>query len=318
MRMVKRALHSKIFSLLVLLAALLLVFSIASGGAVLRSRNIRNILQSLTIVSFLTVGAGMLMISGYIDLSLGSIGTMCAVLAAELLRTGKPWFVALIVALAIGGFCGFINAFLVNEMRFQSFIATLAMASITQGSGFLVSGGKGIDIFDPVFTFIGTNRFADLIPYSTLISLLALLIYSIVMKKTKFGRSIYLVGGNPDASRLSGLKPKKIVYILFINAGMLSSLAGVLLAARLMVANTVGIMSSQFTGLTAAVLGGISFGGGTGGMGGAFIGILILSCFNNGMIVINVPPYWQTVASGALLLVALTIDSFAAKKRSAF
>ena len=316
--MVKRALRTKTATLIILLVAVVAIFSAVSGGAILRPKNIRNILQSITIVSFLTIGAGMQMIGGYIDLSLGAVGTMCAVLAAALLRAGYTWYIALIITFAIGGFCGFVNAFLVNEMRFQSFIATLAMASVTQGSGFLVSGGKGIDVSDPVLLFVGTNRFADNIPYSIILSLIALLIYSIIMRKTKFGRSVYLVGGNPDASRLSGLKPKRIVYILFINAGVLSSLAGVLLAARLMVANTVGIMSSQFAGMTAAIMGGISFGGGTGGMGGALIGILVLSCFNNGMTVIDVPPYWQTVASGALLLIALTIDTFAAKRRSTY
>ena len=316
-RMVK-SLRTKTATLIIFLAAMLIVFSVVSGGAVLRARNIRNILQSVTIVSFLTIGAGIQMIGGYIDLSLGAIGTMCAIIAANFLRSGVPWYASVIIVLVIGGVVGLVNAFLVNEMRFQSFIATLGTASIVQGSGFLVSGGKGIDIYDPVFEFIGTKRFLDVIPYSVIISLIAVAIYAVIMNKTKFGRSVYLIGGNPDASRLSGLRPKRIIYILFINSGMLAALAGTLLAARLMVANTVGTTSSQFTGLTAAVLGGISFGGGSGGMGGAFIGILILSCFNNGMTVIDVPPYWQTVATGALLLIALTVDFLAAKKRSEY
>ena len=313
-----KLLRTKTATLIIFLAAMLIVFSVVSGGAVLRARNIRNIMQSITIVSFLTIGAGMQMVGGYIDLSLGAIGTMCAIIAANTLSIGAPWYAAVIFALAIGGLCGLVNAFLVNEMRFQSFIATLATASVAQGSGFLVSGGKGIDIYDPVFEFIGTKRLLDVIPYSIIISLIAIVIYAVIMNKTKFGRSVYLVGGNPDASRLSGLRPKRIIYILFINSGMLAAMAGVLLAARLMVANTVGTTSSQFTGLTAAVLGGISFGGGTGGMGGAFVGILILSCFNNGMTVIDVPPYWQTVATGAVLLIALTVDFLAAKKRTDF
>ncbi len=307
--------RTKMFTLVVLLAVIVLIYTVMSAGAFVSPKNIRNILQSTTVVSFLTIGAGMLMIAGYIDLSLGGIGTMCAMLAAYLLKVDVPWYIALVTALALGGVCGAFNAVLVNELKFQPFIATLATASITQGFTPIISQGKQIDIYDPVFKFIGGDRFFDFVPYSLVISLLALLIYGIILKNTKFGRSVYLIGGNPDAARLSGLRPKKISYTLFINAGCLSALAGTLLAGRLRTANTVGITNSQFAGITAAILGGISFGGGTGGMGGAMIGILILNCFNNGMTVIDVSPYWQTIASGALLLLALTADFLNVRKR---
>jgi ribose/xylose/arabinose/galactoside ABC-type transport system permease subunit len=240
---------------------------------------------------------------------------MCSVVAAMLLQSGAPSAAALLLPIALGGMCGLVNAFLVNEMRFQSFIATLATASITQGCGYILSGGKPINIDSPLFSFLGTERIGGYIPWSILIALLALLVYGILLGRTKFGRSVYLVGGNPEAARLAGIRPKRVSYALFVNAGALAALAGILLASRLRVANTVGITSSQFAGMTAAILGGISFGGGTGGMGGAFIGILILNCFNNGMAVINVPPYWQTVASGALLLFALTVDFLGARRR---
>lgn len=311
----KKIAGTKMFTLVLLLAVIVIIYTVISGGVFVSPKNIRNILQSTTVVSLLTIGAGSLMIAGYIDLSLGGIGSMCAMLAAYLLRVHVPWYIALAAALALGGICGAFNAVLVNELKFQSFIATLATAAITQGFAPIISKGKQIDIYDPVFKFIGGDRFFDFVPYSLIISLLALLVYGIVLKKTKFGRSVYLIGGNPDAARLAGLRPKRISYALFINAGCLSALAGILLAGRLQTANTVGITNSQFAGITAAILGGISFGGGTGGMGGALIGILILNCFNNGMTVINVPPYWQTIASGALLLIALAVDFMGVRKR---
>jgi ribose/xylose/arabinose/galactoside ABC-type transport system permease subunit len=292
------------------------VYTVISKGAFIRPRNIRNILQSTTVVSLLTIGAGSLMIAGYLDLSLGGIGTMCAMLAAYLLRAGVPWYAALAAALVLGGAGGAFNAVLVNELNFQPFIATLATASITQGFTSIISQGKQIDIANPVFNFIGGERIFDFIPYSLIISLFALLIYGIILKNTKFGRSVYLIGNNAQAARLAGLRPKRISYTLFINAGCLAALAGILLAARLKSSNTVGITNSQFAGMTAAILGGISLGGGTGGMGGALVGILILNCFNNGMTVIDVPPYWQVVASGVLLLIALTADFLSARKRA--
>ena len=309
--------RSKMFALLVLLAAIVIFFSITSSGAFLRLTNIRNILQATVVVSLLTIGSGMLMISGQIDLSLGGIGTMCAMLAAYLMRAGAPWHISMLTAIVLGGVCGLFNAVLVNELNFQSFIATLATASITQGFMAVISKGGQIDILDRAFNSIGGSRFLNgLVPYSLLISLVALVLYGVMLKNTKFGRSIYLVGGSPEASRLAGLRPRRISYILFMNAGALSAVAGMMLAGRLKTANTVGITGSQFAGITAAVLGGISFGGGSGGMGGALVGILILGSFNNGMTVINVPPYWQTVASGTLLLIALAADFISMKRRA--
>ncbi|MDR1067730.1 MAG: ABC transporter permease [Clostridiales Family XIII bacterium] len=315
MTAIKTFLRSKNAILLFFLIALILAFAVLSGGGTLRPSNIVNILQSITIVSLLTIGAGTLMIAGEIDLSLGGIGTMSAFIAALLLKNGVPWFGALLAAVAVGAFVGLINGFLVNELGFQSFIATLATTSITTGVGYIFTGGMGVTIEDPVFRFIGNEFIGGYIPFSVLIAVIALVVYAVLLNKTKFGRSVYLVGGNRAAARIAGLKPKKILYGLFINAGALAALAGTLLASKLLVANTVGITSSQFAGLTAAILGGISFGGGTGGMGGAVIGIFILSCFNNGMTMVNIQPYWQTVASGALLLAAISMDFLSTARR---
>ena len=129
-----------------------------------------------------------------------------------------------------------------------------------------------------------------------------------MLKKTAFGRNIYMVGNNPEASRLCGLHPKKVSYTLFINAAVLAVLAGILVAGRLKNANSTLLTGCQFDGITAAILGGVSMGGGTGGMGGALIGILILNCFDNGTTVIGMDSYWQSIASGMLLVIALLAD----------
>ena len=125
---------------------------------------------------------------------------------------------------------------------------------------------------------------------------------------------MYLIGGNPEAARLVGLKPKKTSYTLFINASCMACIAGVLMSARIKTATCNGLSGQQFTGITAAILGGISFGGGTGGMAGALVGILILNVFENGLQLLAIPTYWQTVASGLLLLAALVYDKLAAKR----
>lgn len=313
----KQITSSKLFTLCVLLVVIVVVFAITTKGSFLRLKNIRNILQSVTVVSFLAIGAGMLMIGGQVDLSLGGIGTLGPMLLAFLLGVGVPWYIALVCALLACGLCGAINAFMVTNMKFPTFIATLGMASVSQGVAYIISKGKNIDIKNAVFAFIGTGKLAKYIPYSIFVAIIALVIYGVVLKRTKYGRTIYLIGGNAEAARLTGLKPAKITYSLFINAGMLAGVAGIMLASRLKTATCDGISAQQFSGLTAAVLGGISFGGGSGGMFGAFIGILILNVFDNGMQLLDVPTYWQTVASGLLLIAALIFDRYVSTRRKA-
>jgi ribose/xylose/arabinose/galactoside ABC-type transport system permease subunit len=141
-------------------------------------------------------------------------------------------------------------------------------------------------------------------------------VYGVVLAKTRFGKSIYMIGGNPVAAKLAGLNPKKIWYILFINNAVLGAVAGSLQAMRLRAGTVTGIANGQFTGMTGAILGGVSFGGGSGGMGGAFVGLVLLNGFNTGLMNLGITPYYTTVASGALLLIALAFDYFNARRVS--
>lgn len=313
----KQLRSSKLFTLALLLVIVAVIFAIATGGRLLRPKNIRNILQSITVVSFLSIGSGMLMISGQVDLSVAAVGTFGPMVLASLLVFGLPWYFALIIALIASAVFGAVNAFLVNYLKFPAFIATLGMASVAKGIAYIIGDGKNIDIKNDVFAFIGTTRIANYIPVSIFLSLLFLIVYGIILKKTRFGRMIYLVGGNPEASRLAGLKPKLISFVLFINASCLGCISGIMLSSRLKTATCEGISASQFTGITAAVLGGVSFGGGSGGMGGVLIGIFLLNLFDNGLQLLSVPTYWQTVASGLLLIAALVFDTYSSRKKVA-
>ena len=304
----RRITNSKLFTLCLLLIVIIVVFEILSKGNLLSFRNIRSILQSVSVVTFLAIGCGMLLMSGNTDLSLGGVGTLGPMVLAFCIASGLPWYVALIIALVCCALCGLGNAIMVNYLHFPTFIATIAMASIAQGIAFLISDGKNIDMTDPTLNFIGTKRLFDFLPYTFIIAMIALTIYGIILRKTKFGRSILLVGGNAEASRLAGLKPKKISFILFINASCMACIGGCLMCSRVKTATTAGLSGQQFTGITAAILGGISFGGGTGGMLGALVGIFILNVFNNSMQLVGLSAYYQTVMSGVLLLVALIYD----------
>ena len=302
--------RSKIFTLCIVLVILMVLFAIVSGGATLKPLNIRTILNSIVIVSFLAIGEGFLIVSGCIDLSAGTVGTTSGIMLAVMYTiVGAPWWVAILCALLFGAVAGLVNATLVNRFSFQPFIATLAVSNCAKGIGYIICGGKTLDVQNEVLSWIGTKRiFGKTIPVTLLIALAFLIVYGIILSKTKVGRKIYIVGGNRNASRLAGLNPQKISYAMFINGSILFSLAGIMSVLRVKSSSPLGIQSLQFSGITAAILGGISFGGGSGNMFGCFLGLCILNCFNNGMDILKVDTYVQQVFSGLLLLLALTID----------
>jgi ribose/xylose/arabinose/galactoside ABC-type transport system permease subunit len=215
---------------------------------------------------------------------------------------------------------GWINCALVNKFNFQAFIATLGMASVVKGIMYFTSVGDlgvpvSIGFTEPVLHFLGAFRLFNILPFPIILTIIGFIIYGFIMSKTKFGLRVYLIGGNPVASLLAGIDPKKLKYILFINCAVLSGVTGVLGAARLMQGSLMALGSSQFTGLTAAILGGISFGGGSGGMGGTFIALIVINTFTTGMSMVNVNPYLSTAFTGVLLLFALSLDYFSNKQK---
>ena len=302
------------FTLLIVLALLVIVLSIASKGSFIAMGNISQVLDQMFVPAMLTIGAGMLIISGYIDLSSGALGTMAGCMMAYLLRDlSWSWFVALIVTLVVSMAFGILNAVMINELKFQGFIATLATASITEGLTYTFAGGATINVNNSFVRDFGAMRFG-VVPLSVILLIVAFGTYGVILLKTKFGRQIYVVGGNPQAAKLAGVNPKKISYILFANSAFLSCLAGIFLTARVGSATANGIRASQFAGITAAILGGISFGGGTGNMGGAFVGLLIMTAFTQGMTILGFDAYWRQVINGLLLLLALTFDYISIKR----
>jgi len=315
-RGLKKFVLSKTFLLLILVAIMWVIFSVLSEGTFTSLINIRNILNSIVITIMLTIGAVYLMINGYIDLSTSMVGSMTNLMVAIFLTNyGWPWPIALIVCLVVSAVIGLTNAVLINEFKFQPFIATMAMASVVKGLTYVFCGTTPIPIKDPAMVALGTKRIGGIFPYTIILALVLMLIYGIILSKTYFGKTIYMIGGNKQAARLAGLNPKKMAYTLFINNAVLGGLAGCLLAFRLTSGTVDAVTNSQFTGMTGAILGGVSFGGGTGGMGGALVGMILLNGFSNGLTVLGLPVYWQNFGSGALLLFALAFDYFGKRRQ---
>lgn len=317
----------KVFSLVMLLIAMTLLFTIWSGllgGQFFKASTLKNVLNSIVLSAFLAIGAGSLLISGNLDLSQAAVGAFGGmILATSISIWNLPWYVGIIFGLVFCAILGFINALLVNKYRFPAFIATLAMGSMAKGLMFLFSGigSKGgmatnITVKNNVaLNFIGKGMVGP-IPFGIIVMLVFFLFYGILISKTKFGLKVMLMGGNPAAAHLAGINSNKISYILFMNAAILGGVAGIFNTARLGQGALQALQTNQFSGLTAAILGGISFGGGAGGMGGAFVGLLVLNTFQIGMGVVGVNPFWVNVFSGVILLIALTMDFFNQKRAS--
>lgn len=334
--------QKKIFSLICLLVGMCIVFYIWSalhdakapnvtfGQALLHSsflnlKVFRNILNSLVISGFLTIAAGCLLIGGYMDLSLASIGCFGSMaLAVAINGWHFPWWAAILLCLVLCGILGWFNAIMVTKFRFPSFIATLGMASMAKGLMQMISsfgsanGLAGNVVFvDDTLKFLGSGKIGP-IQLCIIILVIFFIIYGILISKTGFGAKITLLGGGPVAATLAGINANALITILFVNGAVISGVAGVFSASRLMQGSVIALQTNQFTGLTAALLGGISFGGGVGGMGGAFLGLLILNTFTIGVQIVGLNPYWQTVFTGILLLFALGMDFVAmARKQKA-
>ena len=301
--------RSKLFTLLIMLILLVVVLTITTRGSLVKITNIRQILDQMFVPAMLTIAAGILMISGNIDLSSGVVGTYAGIMMVYLVNVaGWPWYFAIAVTLLVSLVFGIMNAVMINELNFPGFVATLATASMVEGISFVYSGGATINLRHDFLKYLGNGRLFGEIPLSVILLAAAFIIYGLILSRSKFGRQVYLVGGNPNAARLSGVNPKRVSYTLFVNSALLASLAGMFLAFRVSSATSQGIKANQFTGITAAILGGISFGGGSGNMTGAFVGLLILTAFSNGMILLGFDSYWRPVISGALLILALVID----------
>ena len=322
----KRTIRSQAFTLVVLLVILILIFSILAlinDANFFSANTFIGILQDLAVPAFLAIGAACLIVSGAIDLSQASVGAMSGIIVAiSISWWGLPWYVGVIIALGVSGIIGLIIAILVNELGLVPFIATMAMTAIVKAIMLLLatdSNGvmqSNINFKDSTLTNIGNYSIANFIPATVFLVIVAFIVYGLILKKTKMGRSIYMIGGNRMASRLSGINAKKISYFLFINCSLLGGLSGIIYTARSKQGSLQALSGDQFTGLTAAILGGISFSGGSGGMGGAFIGLLLLKTFYKGMMIGGSSTYLTSVLSGALLILALTLDVWSQKRHN--
>lgn len=301
---------------LVLLCAIIAVFILFTvlNKNFFSFQNIINILVAASLVGLVAIGHTYLIIAGQNDLSPGSVAAFSGTTAALLVSMGVPFFAAVLITIAFAVLIGLFNAFMVNKIHLEAFIATLVTQSIVRGAAYIICDGKPVAISNKAFLSLGKLRFLN-IPLSVWIMLVCILIFGIILSKTKFGRSVYAIGGNQDAARLAGLNPRRIITISYVMMGILCAVGGIIFAARMNSGQPAANVNLEFDAITAVILGGVSFVGGVGDMFGTFLGIILIQSFNTGLIMVEVPTFWHYVARGGLLLFALTSDYVRKQKR---
>ncbi|MDR0877094.1 MAG: ABC transporter permease [Treponema sp.] len=310
----KRLLGSDKIGLIAALIIVIVVFSILTDGLFISKSNIINILIASSIVGMVVIGECYLIITAHVDLSPGSVAAFSGVFMSLLLRNGIPLFIAMIIVIC-GGLCiGFLNSLLVNKLKLEAFIATLATMSIFRGLAFIICGGKAVFVTNDLFLKLGSGRVAG-IPIPVIIFIISFSIFMIVLSRTRFGRNVYMVGGNATAARLAGINAQKLRTKIYMMTSAFAALGGIIQAGRMSSGQPSTSEGLEFDAVTAVVLGGVAMLGGVGTLSGALIGLFIMQGFNNGLMMLNVPSFWQTVSRGLLLITALSFDYIRNRRR---
>ncbi|MFG2117738.1 substrate-binding domain-containing protein [Streptomyces sp. NPDC048710] len=292
-----------------LTALIVLVIALSAlSGDFLTTDNLLNVGVQAAVTAILAFGVTFVIVSAGIDLSVGSVAALSAtVLAWSATQHGVPVALAVALAVATGVVAGLLNGFLVAYGKLPPFIATLAMLSVARGLSLVISGGVPIPFPDSV-SHLG-DTLGDWLPVPVLVMVVMGLIAAFVLGRTYIGRSMYAIGGNEEAARLSGLRVKKQKLAIYALSGVFAAAAGIVLAARLSSAQPQAADGYELDAIAAVVIGGASLAGGTGKASGTLIGALILAVLRNGLNLLNVSAFWQQVVIGVVIALAVLLDT---------
>ncbi len=304
---------------LVLLCVLISLFS----DKFLTTTNAWNVMRQISVNVCISVGMTMVILTGGIDLSVGSVLALCSGVAAGLLKqgieipsanlyVGFTLLGVLVIGILVGSALGWFNGFVITKFNVPPFIATLAMLTIGRGLTMLWTSGFPISGLGESFTWIGTGWLLG-IPVPVWISGIIIILAILITNKTKLGRYIYAIGGNESAATLSGINVKQVKLAVYTLAGSLAAVGGLLVTARLDAAQPNAGIGYELDSIAAVVIGGTSLSGGKGSVAGTVLGAVIIGVLNNGLVLLDVSPFWQQVVKGVVILLAVIVDKAKAK-----
>ena len=292
--------------ILIALLALCAVLSIATDSF-LTANNLLTVLRQICINAFLAIGMTFVLIIGGIDLTVGSVVGASGVAVVMLMEGGVEIAPAIIVALLFGAAIGLINGTIIAFTGMPPFIVTLSLMGSLRGLCYLITDGRSVASKNELFTVIG-NGYLFGIPIPIYILVVTAVVMSILLYKTKFGRRMYAVGGNESAARFAGIKIKGLTVRVYMISGILSALAGIVLASRMYSGQPTAGNGYEADAIAAAVLGGTSFNGGIGTIGGTIIGALVIGILSNGLNLLHISSYVQMIIKGLVIILAVGFD----------
>ena len=291
---------------LLLAYIIIVVFFSITSPVFFSVTNFMNILTFSSVIGVTVVAMCLGLISGSLDLSVGAVIGLSGVIVA-LVIPEYGFFLGLMAGIGTGVVCGAINGLIITQGKIIPMIATLGTMQIYRGIAYLLTDARTISIRDPAFIQIGRARIFGVIPAPVIILFVVFIIGWLILNKTVFGRTLQAMGGNSKASYLAGIRIKTTRFFTFIIIGIMASISGIVASAQTGAGIPRAALGSELDIIAAVILGGTSLAGGKGSMVGAFIGLMILSTLTNGMIMLNIPSFWQMVASGAVLCLAVYI-----------
>lgn len=278
--------------------------------------NLLNVARQVSINAVLAAGMTFVILTGGIDLSVGSALALAGVLAVGLDALGVPGFFAVLGGIITGALCGLLNGVLIAKLKLPSFIVTLGALTYLRGLAYVTTGAYPLIKTDLSFGFLGGGSLGP-IPMPVIIALIVFIISYIVLTRTTFGRHVYAIGGNEQAARLTGIKVDWNVLWVYTISGICAGIAGIIFSARLLSAQPTGGQGYELDAIAAVILGGTSFVGGVGSIVGTLIGVLIIGVLNDGLVLMNVPFFYQQIIKGAVIVIAVLIDRFRAERATA-
>ncbi|GAB6277316.1 MAG: ribose ABC transporter permease [Rectinema sp.] len=275
--------------------------------------NIINVIRQTSIYGIMAVGMTFVILTGGIDLSVGSVLAVSGAICAGMLKAGNPIILVILATLGVGVGCGLVTGLFVTKARITPFVVTLGMMSIARGLALIYTRGYPISGFSPTFRLIGGGYILG-IPIPIIIFLVVVIIAYIVLMQTKLGRYTYAIGGNEETVRLSGINSDFFKTLVYVISGSTAALSALILTSRLNSAEPIAGTGYELDVIAAVVIGGASLSGGRGSVWGTFIGALLIGVINNGMNLLGISPYFQQVVKGLIIIGAVWLDQLRAKE----
>ena len=289
---------------------ILVIFFSVSTDAFLTPGNLINIARQSSMLGIAAVGMAFVLLLGGIDLSIGSQISLVNIIGAWLMaKAGMNPVFAILISLTVSTSIGFMNGWIIANIKMPPLIVTLASLTILEGLAFIISGGVPIFGFPESFSIIGQG-YVSFVPVPVIIMIVIMFIGAFILNKTYFGRYFYAVGGNEEASELSGINVKRVKYLVYTLSGLFAGIAGIVMLSRTNSGQAIAGKGFELDVLTAVVLGGVSITGGYGKINNVVAGVLIMGVLSNGMVLMNINTYYQLVIKGLVLMLAVGFDSY--------